>query len=98
MCVFTVPSERCRSQAISAFACPCVMSVSTSRSRTVSTASGLASAGAGGAVPRKWVISRRVTLGAATDSPETTTRTAAIRSPASVSLGRNPLAPARSPA
>jgi hypothetical protein len=75
---------------------PVAISVSTSRSRAVS--SPMPRTRRGGLVrAANSAITRRVTAGDSSASPAATTWTALISSAASVSLTRKPAAPARSP-
>jgi len=105
--VFAVAGLIVRWSAISALDMPRATSSSTSRSRSVSTSMARACAVGALAVtaglPGRPLLAnspirRRVTLGASSASPPATTRMALIRSAGSVSLSRNPLAPARSAA
>lgn len=97
---FTVPSERYSRPAISALVRPWATNVSPSRSRSVTVVTGTggvvgATVGAAaGVAPMYRSSRRRVTDGATTASPRATTGIAVSRSGASVSLSRNPLAPA----
>ena len=99
--ILTVPSDRCRAEAISRLDRPAASSAKTVRSRSVSLLSRASwpccrpGSGSRGA---NWSISRRVAEGARTASPAATVRTAESSSAGGASLSRNPLAPALSPA
>src|SRR5579859_7482369 len=89
--VLTVASEMCSSAAISVFDKPEPTSVSTSRSRAVSSARSLWVPSVGGRCGRKRPIRRRVVEGATTESPLCTLRMAYSSSSGGADLSRNPL-------
>ncbi len=96
--VLTVCSPTTSVSAISALDIPVAMCRSTSRSRSVRPFSTAVDAGGAGRDSMKFLISRRVMLGDSSDSLFATTRTARVNSSGSLSLSRNPLAPARNAA
>jgi hypothetical protein len=81
--------------AISSLERPCATRATTSRSRLVSLSIPTAVTASGGRATNS-LIRRRVIAGDRSASPRMTTRSASSSPAGSVSLSRNPLAPARS--